>query len=139
MTTNKQPNHQSKVRVIKETLTNEQRINRVRRAEEMVGKVPFLHLPGNPPQWRILFESHGRKIRVEVLEMVWNDAVLIDWSDGVPGRYAASLTPGTELYEVNVTGTGVESQALMLDVYNKAVEMYGKTPYEYTVECMGYE
>jgi len=50
---------------------------RVERSKCLQG-LPFLHLPDNPPQHRILFEFHGVKVRVSNVEMVFNDALLMD-------------------------------------------------------------
>ena len=52
---------------------------RVARAYELVGN-SFQHIPGNPNPKSVAFVADdGTKIRVEVLEMIFNDAVLCDY------------------------------------------------------------
>jgi hypothetical protein len=58
------------------------RKKRLERAESLVG-IPFLQLPGKPPQHQVCFVSReGVKVRVEAVEMVFNDALLMDAING---------------------------------------------------------
>jgi hypothetical protein len=65
----------------------------VRRAKERIG-TPFRHLPGNPPDHKIMGElPDGRKVSARALEMVYNDMLLMDYCYG-EGYYARINTPG---------------------------------------------
>ena len=67
-------------------------VERAQRAESLArAHAPFIHLPGNPPPHKVLKEfPDGAKIRVSDIEMVYNDALLIDAAGGV-GLYAEDL------------------------------------------------
>ena len=48
----------------------------VRRAEALVGQ-PFKHLPGNPPEHKVIAELQGKKLRVSDVEQIYNDWALM--------------------------------------------------------------
>lgn len=103
----------STMRVIYRPKSDEEARRRVERAELLVG-TPFIPLPGNPPQHRVLFmASGGEKIRVEHVEMVWNDALLMDaisnWGEDGP------------LYK----DTFAEDDRLTPEIYEYAERAYG--------------
>lgn len=65
------------VRIVYRPKTKEEAIRRVARAEAAKG--PFLRLPGNPPEHKVLFRTAtGMKVTVATVEMVYNDALLCD-------------------------------------------------------------
>lgn len=49
----------------------------VRRMEAQLGQ-PFVSLPGNPPEWKIVGEIDGHKVRVKDIEMVYNDTLFVE-------------------------------------------------------------
>jgi hypothetical protein len=64
----------------------------VARAKALVG-MPFMRLPGNPPDHLVAGETYeGVKLRVEDVEMVWNDAILLDAIHG-GGKYRGVAYP----------------------------------------------
>ena|SRR5216684_6688085 len=64
----------------------------VKRIESRVGE-PFEHIPGNPPSHHVLMElENGTRIRVEDVEMVYNDAKLMNYGYG-DGVYEANVSP----------------------------------------------
>lgn len=87
---------------------------RTERANQLIGQ-PFVHLPGKPPQHKVLADIDGLKIRVETVEMVWNDKNFIDYVCG-EGHYRKDLEQ--------------ESNASQLKVLDLAESLYGDTvPY----------
>jgi hypothetical protein len=83
-----------RTRIVYRCQTPEEARRRVARAEALVG-TPFLRLPGNPPAHRVMFvASNGVKVRAEHVEMVFNDALLMDavsnWGEDGP-LYATTL------------------------------------------------
>ena len=101
------------IKVVYRPKTPEEAERRVKRAQSL--EVPFICLPGNPPDHRVLFESRdGHKIRVDFVEMVFNDALFMDavsnWGEDGP-LYADTLdTPiMREVYEYALKAySGVE-------------------------------
>jgi hypothetical protein len=77
------------------------------RTKRLVG-TPFLQLPGKPAQHRVLFTtSEGHKARVSDVEMVFNDAAIIDsvsnWGEDGPLYKDTLDTPVMrELYDYAV-------------------------------------
>lgn len=64
----------------------------VSRMESQIGK-PFECIPGNPPSHHVLMElEDGTKVRVETVEMVYNDAKLMNYSYG-EGVYELNCAP----------------------------------------------
>ena len=68
------------------------RLERAERAESLAkNRAPFIHLPGNPPEHKVLKEfPDGVKLRVSDVEMIYNDALLIDAAGGI-GLYVENL------------------------------------------------
>lgn len=62
---------------------------RIERAHEILGR-PCVHIPGNPPKHKVVAEIDGFKIRVDTVEMVWNDKNFIDYVCG-EGDYKRDL------------------------------------------------
>ena len=88
---------------------------RVERGRKLIGQ-PFIHLPGNPRQHKVLEKIDGIKIRVEAVEMVWNDMHLIDYVCDEKGHYRKDLEE--------------ENNTLQLKVLDLAEKLYGDTePY----------
>jgi hypothetical protein len=82
------PEGYDKVQIVYRCKDDAERVRRVQRAEKLCG-TPFIRLPGEPPQHKILFVSGtGDKVRVEHIEMVFNDALLMDaisnWGEDGP-------------------------------------------------------
>ncbi len=69
--------HNGEVRVVARPedfgLTREEVL---RRASAQTGA--FKHLPGNPPPHKVLAEIDGHKVRVEEIEMIYNDTELME-------------------------------------------------------------
>lgn len=83
----------------------------IQRTKQMVGS-PFIKLPSEPPQHKVLFISKcGNKIKVEHVEIVYNDAMLCD--------AISDYGKDGPLYKDTIEG-------LQLEVYNYAIEAYGK-------------
>ena len=78
---------QNKVRVVYRPKTKNEAIRRANRTEALIG-TPFVCLPGNPPDHKVLFICQDQKIRVSDVEMVFNDALLSDavsnWGEDGP-------------------------------------------------------
>ena len=80
-----------KVRVVYSPKSNEEAERRVKRTEGLIG-TPFVCLPGNPPDHKVLFITssggHTVTVRVKDVEMVYNDALLADavsnWGEDGP-------------------------------------------------------
>lgn len=80
------------------------------RADAAVG-APWVPLPGNPPNHKVVFESPGGfKYRALMVEQVWNDAARMDFVDDAPGAYLAA------------------ADGLTKAVYQVAVHLYGRPP-----------
>lgn len=47
------------------------------KARSLIGQ-PFFHLPGNPPQDKVLAIIDGYEIQTDLVEMVWNDKCFVD-------------------------------------------------------------
>lgn len=87
-----------------------------RRAECLVG-TPFKRLPGNLPGHKILGHcSDGTRITVEDLEMVMNDAFLIDACRGA-GEYESNHTHRQDPISIR-----------QREAYALAVQLYGCQP-----------
>ncbi len=100
-----------RVQVVYRCKDDDEARRRVERANQMVGS-PFIQLPGEPPQHKVLFISKcGNKIKVEHVEMVYNDAMLCD--------AISDYGKDGPLYKDTIEG-------LQLEVYNYAIEAYGK-------------
>lgn len=83
--------------------------------DAQIGK-PFVRLPGEPSQHKVVGEtSDGFKVRVAAVEMVWNDALLmnaiegdgtyeglypLDENGGIGGRQRQILELARKLYGV---------------------------------------
>ena len=96
-------------RVVYRAKTSEEAQRRADRGKALVG-TRFVRLPGNPPDHKILFVSRGgQKIRVSEVEMVFNDALLMDavadWGKDGP------------LYRDTIEG-------IQLEVYEYAIQAY---------------
>jgi hypothetical protein len=79
---------QDKVRVVYHPATPEEAERRCKRVEALVG-TPFVSLPGNVPDHKVLFiASNGYKVRKSDVEMVYNDCLLSDavsnWGEDGP-------------------------------------------------------
>lgn len=92
-----------------EVMTNEERL---KRADAYRG-TPFKRLPGDPPQHKVLGAlADGFIVRVSVVEMVWNDMLLMNAIEG-DGTYEA-------LYPLDDNGGCPQRQILEL-----ARKLYG--------------
>jgi hypothetical protein len=83
-----------RIRVVYRCKDDAERVRRVQRGEALVG-TPFIQLPGKPRQDKVCFIStEGHKVRVNHVEMVFNDALLMDaisnWGEDGP-LYAETL------------------------------------------------
>lgn len=82
-----QREHRPKIRIVERAPSEAEGQRRADKAASLVG-TPFKHLPGNPPQDQIVFTTTDRTpVPVSAVEMVWNDAWLIDQCCG-EGHYA---------------------------------------------------
>lgn len=67
------------LRVVYRCKNDDERARRCKRMDELVGK-PFIELPNSPDKHKVLFVSKdGYKVRVNEVEMVYNDMVLMDY------------------------------------------------------------
>jgi hypothetical protein len=90
------------------------------RAERLLGS-PFKSLPGNPPDHHVVGRfSDGTRITVQMVEMIMNDAWLMDSLHGA-GEYARTTKQESILESVN--GGGKQWEAFEL-----AVSLYGCQP-----------
>jgi hypothetical protein len=76
------------VRLVYRPKTQAEARRRASRVDALLG-TPFVCLPGNPPDHKVLFVSkEGHKVRVKDIEMVFNDALLSDavsnWGEDGP-------------------------------------------------------
>ena len=83
-----------KVELVYRPKTTTEANRRASRLEGLIG-TPFVPLPGNPPDHKVLFVAKdGSRIRVSQVEMVFNDALLSDavsnWGEDGP-LYADTL------------------------------------------------
>lgn len=67
----------SRTKLVYRPKTQEERERREARTKAYMG-TPYVQLQGKPPQHKVLFSSEGRKIRVMDVEMVHNDARMMD-------------------------------------------------------------
>lgn len=107
------PEQVRQVRVVYRPKTAEEGRRRWARMEKMKG-TPFEHLPRQPTERSILDRaSDGTEITVDMVEMVFNDAVLMD----------AVSDYGTDgpLYRDTIEG-------IHREVYDLAVRLYGRDP-----------
>lgn len=58
--------------------------------ESLIGK-PFMTLPGNPPDHKVMGTVNGFPVRVKEAEQMFNDMLLIDATQG-PNSYFGSLS-----------------------------------------------
>jgi hypothetical protein len=89
------------LRLVYRPNTTEEGARRAARAEFAAkNKFPFRHLPGNPPPHKIaLVTTDGTKVRVEAVEMVYNDMLLMDFvsSEGIDGPLYRDTVSGRQL------------------------------------------
>lgn len=105
------PETQEGVRLVYRPKDDAERARIIERIKQMIGS-PFIQLPGKPSQHKVLFVSTcGKKIRVEHVEMVYNDAALCD--------AISDYGKDGPLYKDTIDG-------LQLEVYNYAIEAYGR-------------
>ncbi len=106
----------------KSTSIDEQTAARMRRADAAVGKLKWLPLPGGYPEHKIhCVSGDGTKVRYGAIEMVFNDAALMDWIHG-ESKYRESLT--------NPNSANVMA-------YLMGCVLYGQTPFQYAVSVLG--
>jgi hypothetical protein len=107
-------NKAGRVEVVYRAKNHAEGTRRVNRAERLVG-TPFLRLPGEPDQEAVLFHTNTSKhpVKVSDVEMVFNDAVLMD----------AISNWGTDgpLYKDTITGDQAE-------VYDYAMKAFADVP-----------
>ena len=86
--------------------------------DELVGK-PFVILPGNPPDHKVVSAWRGEKVRAGGVMQVWNDALLIcsieggdAYMKGTGERNRAYLRIGETLYGILFTEMLAKWQAM---------------------------
>lgn len=96
------------VRVVYRPKDENEAKRRVNRMEALMG-TPFIRLPNCSDHKVLMVTSDGYKVRRDTIEMVYNDALLMDagggWGEDGP------------LYRDTIEGR-------QLEVYNKAVELF---------------
>lgn len=101
------------INVVYRPKTDAEGERRWKRMESLVG-TPFERLPGEPPQHKVIGRtSDGIPIRVQDVEMVFNDAALMD-------QISDYGTDGP-LYRDTIKETQRE-------VYELAIKLYGRDP-----------
>lgn len=109
----------AKVRLLYSPKTDAERYRRAVRVELAKSQLFFKSLPGSPPQHKILFVSKdGHKIRVENVEMVYNDMLICDFvsDSGADGP----------LYRDTVNGLHLEVLEYALHAYSAGAYSVGK-------------
>ena len=73
----------NKIRVVYSPKTEAERTRRVKRMDSLIG-TPFVRMPGDISEHKVLFITKfgDQKIRREIVEMVFNDALLADAVSG---------------------------------------------------------
>lgn len=96
------------------------REEKLRVAESLKG-TPFLCLPGNPPPHKVVGNaSDGTPIRAEAVQMVFNDAWLMDKIEGTPGGYIAQY----RAYALKANPALRPRYLFQIEVYELAMKLY---------------
>ncbi len=102
----------ARVRLVYSPKTDAERYRRALRTELAKNQLLFQSLPSRPPQHKVLFVSKdGQKIRVENVEMVYNDMLICD--------FVSDYGKDGPLYRDTIDG-------LHLEVLEFALKAYGE-------------